>query len=222
MLPASEIIDAKRIAALIGINHVLLHSPTIEADVARNPHDRCYHCKKHEFGAIIAYAKTHSVNAVLDGSNADDAGDYRPGLRATAELGVVSPLREAGLTKAEIRSLAKERSLPVWDKPSFACLASRIPYGEAIDAEKLAEIEKAETILTAAGLRQVRVRRHSIQGGALARIEAAPEERHKLFDTALLDALSEKIKEIGFLYVSFELSGYKTGGMNAALKNIKH
>ncbi|MDR1215951.1 MAG: ATP-dependent sacrificial sulfur transferase LarE [Treponema sp.] len=221
MLPASEAADAERIAGLIGIEHVLLRSSDIEADVAPNPVDRCYYCKKHEFGAIIDYAKTRAINTVLDGSNADDEGDYRPGLRAIAELGVISPLREVGLTKAEIRALSKERSLPVWDKPAFACLASRIPYGETIDTAKLAEIEKAEAILTATGFRQVRVRRHSVRGGALARIEAAPEERSKLFDTALLDVLSKKIKEVGFLYVAFELSGYETGSMNAALKGIK-
>ncbi|MDR0784296.1 MAG: ATP-dependent sacrificial sulfur transferase LarE [Treponema sp.] len=220
MLPASEAADAERVARLIGIEHVLLQYSDIEADVAPNPVDRCYHCKRHEFGAIIDYAKTRAINAVLDGSNADDEGDYRPGLRAVAELGVISPLRDAGLAKAEIRALAKERSLPVWDKPAFACLASRIPYGDTIDVRKLAEVERAEAVLAAAGFRQARARRHSIQGGALARIEVAPEERSKLFDTALLDALSQKIKEAGFLYVAFELSGYETGSMNAALKGI--
>ncbi|MDR0411402.1 MAG: ATP-dependent sacrificial sulfur transferase LarE [Treponema sp.] len=221
MLPASEAADAERIARLIGIEHVLLRCPDIEADVASNPVDRCYHCKKHEFGAIIDYAKTRAINTVLDGSNADDEGDYRPGLQAVTELGVISPLRDVGLTKTEIRALSKECSLPVWDKPAFACLASRIPYGETIDTKKLAEIEKAEAILTATGFRQVRVRRHSIRGGALARIEVAPEERNKLFDTVLLDTLSTRIKEAGFLYVAFELSGYATGSMNAALKSIK-
>jgi uncharacterized protein len=220
MLPAREIEDAKRVAGLIGIEHALLRSPAIEEDVAGNPVDRCYHCKKHEFGAVIAYARTRGIRAVLDGSNADDEGDYRPGMRAIAELGVISPLRDARLTKADVRALAKERSLPVWDKPAFACLASRIPYGEPIDIEKLAAVERAEIILMDAGFRQARVRRHSIPaGGALARIEVAPEERNKFFDTALLDALSEKIKKAGFVYAAFELAGYATGSMNAALNS---
>jgi uncharacterized protein len=154
----------------------------------------------------------------LDGSNADDEGDYRPGLRAIAELGVASPLRDARLAKPDIRALSKERGLPLWDKPAFACLASRIPYGETIDVEKLAAVERAEAVLTEAGFRQARVRRHGIPGGALARIEVAPEERNLFFDTALLDALSEKIKKTGFLYVAFELSGYATGSMNAAIR----
>ncbi|MDR2447053.1 MAG: ATP-dependent sacrificial sulfur transferase LarE [Treponema sp.] len=216
MLPAHEIADAKRIAELIGIKHVLLQSPDIEGDVAGNPVDRCYYCKKHEFGAIIDYAKTRRIDAVLDGSNADDEGDYRPGMRAIAELGVISPLRDARLAKQDVRALAKERALPIWDKPAFACLASRIPYGETIDVEKLAAVERAESILTEAGFRQARVRRYSIPGGALARIEVAPEERKLFFDEASLDALSEKIKKIGFIYVAFELSGYASGSMNAA------
>ncbi|MDR2783773.1 MAG: ATP-dependent sacrificial sulfur transferase LarE [Treponema sp.] len=217
MLPAREIADAKRVAEFIGIEHVLLQSPVIEDDVASNPVDRCYHCKKHEFGAVIDYAKTRRINAVLDGSNTDDEGDYRPGMKALAELGVISPLRDARLAKPDVRALSKERGLPVWDKPAFACLASRIPYGETIDVEKLSAVERAETVLAETGFRQARVRRHGIPGGTLARIEVAPEERSLFFDAALLDALSEKIKKIGFIYVAFELSGYATGSMNAAL-----
>jgi uncharacterized protein len=217
MLPRREIDDAKRIAERVGIEHVLLRSGGIEDDVAPNGADRCYHCKKHEFGAIIDYAKTRNIAAVLDGTNADDEGDYRPGMRAIAELGVISPLREAGLTKAEIRALSKERSLPTWDKPAFACLASRVPYGEPIDEEKLAQIERAEAVLMDAGFRQVRVRRHGIPGGALARIEVAPEERSAFFNAALLDSLSVRIKQAGFTYAAFELSGYQTGSMNAVL-----
>jgi uncharacterized protein len=218
MLPEREIGWAKRVAAQVGIEHVLLPSGGIEDDVAPNPADRCYHCKKHEFGAIIDYAKKRNIAAVLDGTNADDEGDYRPGLRAIAELGVLSPLREAGLAKAEIRALSKERNLPTWDKPAFACLASRIPYGERIDPGKLAQIERAENILMEAGFRQVRVRWHGIPGGALARIEVAPEERSRFFNAALLDSLAEQIKKTGFVYAAFELAGYKTGSMNAVLK----
>ena len=218
MLPEREIACARDVAARIGIEHILLPSPVIEDDVAPNPADRCYHCKKHEFGAIIACAKMRNIDSVLDGTNADDEGDYRPGLKAIAELGVLSPLREVGLTKAEIRALSKERGLPTWDKPAFACLASRIPYGSSIDAAKLAAVEGAENALMDAGFRQVRVRWHGITGGALARIEVAPEEREKFFDVKLLDSLSEKIKKAGFVYAAFELAGYRIGSMNAVLK----
>ncbi|MDR2588180.1 MAG: ATP-dependent sacrificial sulfur transferase LarE [Spirochaetales bacterium] len=218
MLPAREIACARDVASRIGIEHILLPSPDIEADVAPNPANRCYLCKKHEFGAILARAKMRNIDCVLDGTNADDEGDYRPGLKAIAELGVFSPLREAGLTKSEIRFLSQERGLPTWDKPAFACLASRIPYGSSIDAAKLQAVERAENTLMDAGFRQVRVRWHGIAGGALARIEVAPDEREKFFDTDLLDSLSEKIKEAGFVYVSFELAGYRMGSMNSVLK----
>ena len=218
MLPQREIDDAKRVAQAVGIEHVLLQSGGIEDDVAPNSAVRCYHCKKHEFGAIIEYAKTRGIAAVLDGTNADDEGDYRPGMRAIAELGVLSPLRKAGLCKAEIRALSKARALSTWDKPAFACLASRIPYGEPIDEEKLAQIERAEAALMDAGFRQVRVRRHSIQGGALARIEVAPEERRRFFDEAALDSISRTLKSCGFLYVAFELEGYAMGSMNRPIQ----
>jgi uncharacterized protein len=210
LLPKSELDDARRVAALTGIEHVLLEKPELENAVAANPVDRCYHCKKNEFSAITAYAKGRGVTAVFDGSNTDDLNDYRPGLKALEELGVESPLREAGLSKAEIRELSKKAGLPTWDKPAFACLASRIPYGQTIDAEKLAAVEAAEAILVRAGFRQVRVRVH----GDIARIEAAPEERRKFFDIALWDRLASEIKALGFRYAAAELSGYVTGSLN--------
>jgi uncharacterized protein len=213
LLPKSELDDARRIAALTGIEHILLEEPELESTVAANPVNRCYHCKKNEFSAIIAYAKSRGITAVFDGSNTDDLNDYRPGLKALEELGVQSPLREAGLSKAEIRELSKIMGLPTWDKPAFACLASRIPYGQAIDVEKLAAVEAAETILVRAGFRQVRVRVH----GDIARIEVAPEERRKFFDIALWDRLSSEIKALGFRYAAAELSGYVTGSLNAGI-----
>ncbi|MDR2661706.1 MAG: ATP-dependent sacrificial sulfur transferase LarE [Treponema sp.] len=213
LLPKSELDDARRIAALTGIEHILLERPDIESAVAANPPDRCYHCKKNEFAAIIACAKSRGAAAIFDGSNVDDPADYRPGLKALKELGVESPLREAGLSKAEIRELSREAGLPTWDKPAFACLASRIPYGQTIDAKQLAAVEAAETVLARAGFRQVRVRVH----GDIARIEVAREERRKFFDVPLWDRLASEIKALGFRYVAAELSGYVTGSLNREL-----
>jgi uncharacterized protein len=210
MLPKSEIKGAQTVARQIGIEHILVEEGEIDEEVAANPKERCYFCKKLEFGAITEAAGKRGIATVLDGSNVDDMGDYRPGLRALAELEIMSPLREAGLDKAEIRELSRRFGLPTWDKPAFACLASRIPYGERIDREKLARIEKAEEVLTAAGFRQFRVRSH----GDIARIEVAPEERRRFFDEALLDALARSVKDCGFLYAAFELSGYVMGSMN--------
>jgi uncharacterized protein len=210
MLPKSEIDCAVRVAAQIGIAHVLVEETEIEDEVAANPRERCYFCKKTEFGAIIRAAAERGINAVLDGSNTDDMGDYRPGLKALKELRITSPLREAGMNKADIRELSKRFALPTWDKPAFACLASRIPYGERIDRDKLARIEQSEDFLRAAGFRQFRVRSHE----NIARIEVAPEERRRFFDEEKLDAISSAIKSFGFLYVAFELEGYVQGSMN--------
>ncbi|MDR0586799.1 MAG: ATP-dependent sacrificial sulfur transferase LarE, partial [Treponema sp.] len=176
--------------------------------------ERCYFCKKKEFAAIQKAAEKRGVAAVLDGSNIDDLGDYRPGLKALEELGITSPLREAGLAKNDIRELSRRFALPTWDKPAFACLASRIPYGETISKEKLSRVEKAETVLRDFGFRQFRVRSHH----DIARIEAAPEERKKFFDEAALDFLSQNIKAAGFLYVAFELEGYSSGSLNRAIQ----
>jgi uncharacterized protein len=214
MLPKSEIDCAAEVARLVGIEHVLIEDREIEEKVAENPKDRCYHCKKIEFGAILDAARARGIDAVLDGSNFDDLSDYRPGLRALEELRIVSPLREAELTKAEIRELSRRFGLPTWDKPAFACLASRIPYGERIDAKKLERVEKAEDALRTFGFRQFRVRSH----GDIARIEVAPEERSAFFDEKKLDAISCSLKACGFLYVSFELEGYVMGSMNKAIR----
>jgi uncharacterized protein len=213
MLPKSEIKTAAEVARKVGIEHVLVEEPEIDEEVAANPKERCYFCKKIEFGGILAAAKERGISAVFDGSNQDDLADYRPGLAALAELKIASPLREAGLTKEEIRQLSRRFGLPTWDKPAFACLASRIPYGERIDREKLGRIEKAEDTLRSLGFRQFRVRSHE----KIARIEVAPEERRRFFDEQILDTVSQSLKSYGFLYVAFELEGYTMGNMNRAL-----
>ena len=211
MLPASELQGARDAAAKIGIRHILLEEDGIDDTVAENPRDRCYHCKKIEFGAIIEEAARHGIDTVLDGSNVDDLSDYRPGLKALAELGVFSPLREAGLTKDDIRALSRNFGLPTWNKPAFACLASRIPYGERIDREKLKAVERAEDVLRERGFVQFRVRAHQ----NIARIEVAPDERKKFFDEKTLDDIAGAVKKCGFTYAAFELAGYKMGSLNA-------
>jgi uncharacterized protein len=213
MLPKSELDDARKVAELVGIRHLLVESPDIEEEVAVNPKDRCYFCKKREFGSISAAAHKLGIGVVLDGTNTDDEGDYRPGMRAIAELGVASPLREAGLSKEDIRELSRRRGLPTAEKPAFACLASRIPYGERIDSEKLGRVEKAEDYLRGLGLRQFRVRSH----GDLARIEVSPEERSKLFSEEKLDAIADAFSSFGFMYSSLDLAGYKRGSLNKAI-----
>jgi uncharacterized protein len=214
MLPQSEIDCARDIARRVGIEHILLEEPEIEEEVAANPKERCYFCKKIEFGSIMKAAAERGIFAVLDGSNMDDLGDYRPGLKALEELKILSPLREAGLTKDEIRELSRRFNLPTWDKPAFACLASRIPYGERIDRAKLIRVEKAEERLRAQGFRQFRVRSH----GDIARIEVAREERRRFFSEAVLDEISRDFKSLGFLFVAFELEGYAMGSLNRSIE----
>ena len=213
MLPASELEDAKRLADAIGIRHVLLYEEAIDPTVAENPIDRCYRCKRIEFSVIAKAAAASGITHVFDGSNLDDLSDYRPGLRALAEMGIHSPLRDAGLRKADIRALSQRLGLPTWDKPAFACLASRVPYGEHITSEKLHKIDKAESYLRGIGLRQVRVRSHQ----DLARIEVARDERAKLCDPSILDEVAAQLKSLGFLYVCMELQGYETGSLNRTI-----
>ncbi|MBU0926408.1 MAG: ATP-dependent sacrificial sulfur transferase LarE [Spirochaetes bacterium] len=213
LMPRNEGDDACRAAGLAGVRHIVLAEQGIPDAVAANPPDRCYHCKKLEMGAIAAAAAERGVLVVAEGSNLDDLSDYRPGRRATAELGVRSPLADSGLTKAEIRELSRIRGLPTWDKPAFACLASRIPYGERLEPAKLARVEAAEAYLRERGFRQFRVRSH----GDTARIELAPEERGKLFDEGALDETSKRLKELGFAYVCMELEGYRMGSLNRVL-----
>ena len=180
---------------------------------AQNPPNRCYLCKHKLFERIGAIAKENEISYVAEGSNMDDLGDYRPGLQAVAELGIKSPLREAKLTKAEIRLLSKEMELPTWDKPSFACLASRFVYGETISKEKLIMVENAEQLLLEYGFRQFRVRMH----GMVARIEVLPEEFSKLLQEEIREDIVKQFKQFGFTYVTMDLTGYRMGSMNETL-----
>ena len=178
-----------------------------------NPKNRCYLCKKELFTKMIKLAGEHGFGIVAEGSNIDDLSDYRPGLKAIAELDVKSPLRYAGLSKEEIRILSKEMGLPTWKKPSFACLASRFVYGETISEEKLGMVDKAEQLLLDLGFSQVRVRIH----GKMARIEIAPDEFPHLIEDNVRNKVYTSLKDLGFDYVSMDLAGYRSGSMNETL-----
>jgi len=180
---------------------------------ADNPVNRCYFCKRELFQRLIELAEKRGLNVVIEGSNADDVGDFRPGMRALADLGIKSPLHQVGFAKDEIRMLAHEMGLPNWDRPSEACLASRFPYGERITAEKMRQAAEGEEYLHGLGLRQVRVRHH----GDTARIEVHPDDVARLVEPATCQALVARFKQIGFLYVTLDLEGYRMGSMNEAL-----
>ena len=184
---------------------------------SENPPNRCYLCKKELFRGIEGIAHEHGIRYVIEGSNMDDLGDYRPGLKAIAELGISSPLREAGLYKQEIRDLSKRYSLPTWDKPSYACLASRFVYGETITKEKLRMVDRAEQLLMDKGFKQMRVRIH----GTLARIEVPEDDFERIMQEDIRTEITTKFEEYGFSYVTFDLQGYRTGSMNKTLRNSK-
>ena len=214
MNPEWEFAEARRLAETIGVRLVILEADAFAiAEFRENRKDRCYYCKRGIFESIGEVAAKNGIAHVADGSNADDESDFRPGNRATKELGVVSPLKQAGLTKDDIRHLSKEMGLPTWDKPSFACLASRIPYGTPITEEKLRMIEGAEEHLLNLGFKQFRVRHH----GEIARIEVLPSERQRLFSNGLIDGIVSRFKEIGFAYVTLDLEGYRSGSLNEVL-----
>jgi uncharacterized protein len=186
-----------------------------DEDFSANPPDRCYFCKRELFNKLAGIAAEEGLKSVAEGSNSDDEGDFRPGLRAAEEMGVRSPLREARLTKADVRALSKRLGLPTHDKPSFACLASRIPYGERITEEKLARIEKAEALLRGMGMRQFRVRSHN----GIARIELGQDEdMTALVEPRARARISSELKSLGFHYVTLDLEGYRSGSMNEVLK----
>ncbi len=179
-----------------------------------NPENRCYICKKEIFTKIISLALKNGVFTVCDGSNADDTGDYRPGMKALAELGIKSPLLQCGFTKSDVRELSKEMGLPSWNKPSAACLASRFVYGEEITEKKLKMVENAEDFLHGKGFSQLRIRIH---GENLARIEVKPEDFRKILENK--DEITKYFKSLGFIYTSLDLIGFRSGSMNEVIKN---
>lgn len=217
--PQREFNEASEYMKNIGVKHIVLISEELDIEgFSQNPVNRCYFCKQELFSKVKDIARQNGVKHVVDGSNMDDLGDYRPGMLALKELGISSPLRDAEMTKDDIRRLSREMGLPTWNKQPFACLASRFPYGQEITREKLQMIDKAEQFLLDIGFRQVRVRHH----GEIARIEVAREERSRFFDTDLMDMVHAKMMEAGFRYVTLDLKGYRTGSMNEGLdKDIK-
>ena len=207
-LPRSEFESALKIAGEIGIEAIVETVEEIPEDVLANTKDRCYLCKKTIIDAIRRVIPEDSV--IVEGSNLDDLSDYRPGMRAVKELGVRSPLLEAGFTKDDIRRHARLAGLSNWDKPAYACLATRIPGGQEIKPEILSRVETAEDFLKESGIRACRVRTH----GPTARIEVAPEERSAFFDTGFMDLAASTLKSLGFTYVTLDLEGYRRGNMN--------
>ena len=217
--PERELEEARRLAERLGARHVVVVSE--ETDIPEfisNPPNRCYYCKHELFSKLLDVAKEHGMAVVVDGSNFDDKSDHRPGSHAAAELGVRSPLLEAGLTKNDIRELSRELGLSTWDKPALACLSSRFPYGTSILPDKLKQVGAAEQFLRDKGFRQLRVRHYE----HTARIEIAPEELPRVFDEALIAEIVAEFKRIGYKYVTLDLEGYRTGSMNEVLPIAKN
>jgi uncharacterized protein len=213
--PERELKEAIAFAEEQGIKHLIVDSEELEIEgFSQNPVNRCYLCKHELFSKMKDIAEKHGFKEVVEGSNMDDLGDYRPGLTAIQELGVKSPLRHAELTKDDIRELSRELGLPTWEKQSFACLSSRFPYGQSITPEKLKMVDEAEQLLLDLGFRQVRVRHHD----TLARIEIDESQFPKIMEKDMRDRIYSRFREIGFTYVSLDLAGYRTGSMNETLK----
>ncbi|MBR1560435.1 MAG: ATP-dependent sacrificial sulfur transferase LarE [Clostridia bacterium] len=212
--PEREMKAAEAFCRERGIRQTVFPSEELSVEGFRhNPKNRCYLCKRELFGKILHIQREQGLAAVLEGSNADDEGDYRPGLQAVAELGIQSPLRALGFTKKDIRTLSKRFGLPTWDKQSFACLSSRFPYGDTISEAKLSMVDKAEQLLLDLGFRQVRVRIH----GDLARIELTPDQFPRFMEDGMRLRVADALKQIGFSYVTLDLLGYRTGSMNEVL-----
>ena len=210
--PKRELEEAKAFAQSLGIRHIVIETLELEiAGFADNPPDRCYYCKHELFSKLTEIARANGLEYVFDGSNFDDRNDHRPGMRAAKQLGVVSPLKQVELTKDDIREISKEFGLSTWNKPSFACLSSRFPYGTKITPEKLVVIGEAEDYMRDLGFHELRVRHHD----NIARIEIGKADLERIIPFA--DQISDKLKSLGYLYVTLDLTGYKTGSMNYTL-----
>jgi len=209
--PVEEIEQAIKIADNLGIKCLIIDTEEFQDEnFVSNPQDRCYFCKKELFAKLKELAGEKGIEQVLDGSNLDDLSDYRPGARAKSEFGIRSPLQEAELTKEEIRQLSKAAGLPTWDKPSMACLSSRIPYGTRITQDILYKIGEAEKFIRSLGLKQVRVRHHDV----MARIEVEPDEIPIVLRDSIRSKITTKLEELGYFFVALDLKGYRTGSMN--------
>jgi len=214
--PAGELQSAKNFARSLGVTHRVLYTEELASEAfVRNSPDRCYFCKNELFEKLRKLADTEGISFVIEGSNTDDLNDLRPGRKAAGEHAVLSPLIGAGLSKSEVRELARGLELPVWDKPSLACLSSRIPYGTRINPEILKAVQTAEDHLRAHGFRQLRVRHH----GDIARIEVDRPDFAKLLSSGVAERITAALKEIGYTYVCLDLAGYRTGSMNEGIRS---
>ena len=212
--PAAELTEARRLAALLGLRHVVVQTDELtNPDYARNGANRCFFCKDELFTKLGPIAAREGIGALAYGANVDDLGDHRPGMKAAAEHGVRAPLIEAELTKAEIRELSRALGLPTWDKPSFACLSSRFQYGDQITADKLRRIDAAETFVRSLGFRQFRVRHHDL----LARLEIPLEDMPRLWEDGRHQAIVTHFRELGYVYVTVDLGGFQSGSANLLL-----
>jgi len=216
--PDFEFKESQELAREIGIKHMVVDTSELAIEgFANNPPERCYFCKTELFGKLKEIAKEHGFLYVADGANLDDTQEFRPGLKASKELNVRSPLKEAGLAKEDIRKVSKLLNLPNWNKPAYACLSSRFPYGQSITEEKISMVSEAEKYLRDLGLIQFRVRHHE----TIARIEVLPEDIHTLTNSPAKEDLTARFKEIGFTYVTLDLTGYRSGSMNEVLSETE-
>jgi uncharacterized protein len=212
--PSAELAEARRLGALLGLRHVVVTTRELDnPDYARNPANRCYFCKEELFTTLAPLASQEGCRWLAYGANVDDLGDHRPGMQSARERGVRAPLIEAELSKTEIRELSRALALPTWDKPSFACLSSRFQYGDPITAEKLRRIDAAEEFVRSLGFRQFRVRHHD----RLARLEIARDEMPRLWEDGRPDAIVRRFRELGYVYVTLDLSGFQSGSANLIL-----
>ena len=216
--PDFEFKESQKLAREIGIKHLVVDTSELAIEgFANNPPERCYFCKTELFGNLKQIAKEHGFLNVVDGANLDDTQEFRPGLKASKELNVRSPLKEAGLKKEDIRKVSKLLNLPNWNKPAYACLSSRFPYGQSITEEKISMVSEAETYLRGLGLIQFRVRHHE----TIARIEILPKDIHILTNSPAREELTAKFKKIGFTYITLDLEGYRSGSMNETLSETE-
>ena len=214
--PPGDFENASAFAESLGVKYIVIKTDEMaDTEFTSNPIDRCYHCKSKLFHRLSEIAHEHNIKWLLDGANFDDISDYRPGAKAAGEFGVISPLKEAGLTKNEIRILSKELNLPTWDKPASPCLASRVPYGQVITSEKLTRIGQSETYLRTFGIKELRVRDH----GDVARIEVPPENINTFLDEETREKIIDKLKSFGYKYVALDLQGFRSGSLNEVLKH---
>ena len=212
--PEAELAEARRLGELLGLRHVIVRTAELaNPEYARNGANRCFFCKDELFARLAPVAEREGIRTLVYGANVDDLGDHRPGMKAASEHGVRAPLIEAALTKAEIRDLSRALGLPTWDKPSFACLSSRFQYGDRITADKLRQVDAAETFVRSLGFRQFRVRHHD----RLARLEIPVDEIPRLWQDGRHEAIVARFRELGYLYVAVDLAGFQSGSANLLL-----